>query len=249
MTAYTFRFVPAMRYLKHLVSSGALGRPVHFRAQRFQDWGRRFLGWRQQAARAGTGELGDMLSHRIDYGHHLIGEYAQVSGLMQRLIDSRVDAAGVEHPADVEDWVACIGTFRAGATACLESTKVATGRGDNQTGHDLCEINGTEASAAYRLGDPHAVQIGRRGGTFERVEVPRELLKEPDSPRDPLAGDPLMSYRYDQTWRFLQSILDGAPVGPTFHAGLAVQIVMEAIAESAASGRTVSLSPYQLLPS
>jgi predicted dehydrogenase len=241
MTAFTYRFVPAMRYLRHLVSTGALGAPVHFRAQRFQDWGRRDLAWRQLKSEAGTGELGDMLSHRLDYGHHLIGAFARVSALMHRIYDSRVDAAGVSHPADVDDWVACIGTFRQGATACLESTKVATGRGDGATGHDLCEINGTEASASYRLGDPHGVQLGRKGGRFERVSVPEAFLVEPGSPRDPRAGDPLAVFRHDQTWRFLQSILDGSPVGPSFRAGLDAQIVMDAIVRSAATGQTVEI--------
>jgi predicted dehydrogenase len=58
MTAFTYRYVPAMRYLHHLVTSGALGTPWHFRAQRFQDWGRRALGWRQRQSDAGTGETG-----------------------------------------------------------------------------------------------------------------------------------------------------------------------------------------------
>ena len=159
---------------------------------------------------------------------------------MHRVYDSRIDAAGASHPADVDDWVACIGTFRQGATACLESTKVASGRGDGATGHDLCEINGTGASASYRLGDPHGVQMGRKGGRFERVAVPESFLVEPGSPRDPRAGDPLQVFRYDQTWRFLQSILDGAPVGPSFRAGLEAQIVMAAIERSAATGETAS---------
>src|SRR5258708_1567299 len=38
MTAFTYRFVPAMRYIAHLVETGAIGTPYHFRAQRFQDW-------------------------------------------------------------------------------------------------------------------------------------------------------------------------------------------------------------------
>jgi predicted dehydrogenase len=119
---------------------------------------------------------------------------------------------------------------------------VATGRGDGAPGHDLCEINGTEASASYRLGDPHGVQLGRKGGRFERVAVPESFLVEPGSPRDPRAGDPLMVFRYDQTWRFLQSILDGSPVGPSFRAGLDAQIVMDAIGRSAATGQTVEIS-------
>ena len=73
MTAFTYRFVPAMRYMKHLVDAGDIGTPFHFRAQRFQDWGDRPMGWRQVKKLAGSGEMGDMLSHRIDYAHHLIG--------------------------------------------------------------------------------------------------------------------------------------------------------------------------------
>jgi predicted dehydrogenase len=241
MTAFTYRFVPAMRYLKHLVASGALGEPLHFRAQRFQDWGRRYLGWRQRASFAGTGELGDMLSHRLDYGHYLIGRFARVTAMLSRVWDTRVDASGEAHPADVEDWVACIGQFRAGASACLESTKTAAGLGDGATGHDLCEVNGKAASACYRLGDPHHLMVGRAGGLYERVAVPEELLKEPGSPRDAHAGDPIISFRYDQTWLFLQSILDERPVEPSFLDGLHAQIVMGAIIQSAATGKTVEV--------
>jgi predicted dehydrogenase len=241
MTAFTYRFVPAMRYLKHLVTSGALGTPRHFRAQRFQDWGRRYLAWRQRAEFAGTGELGDMLSHRLDYGHYLIGRFTSVAGMVRQVWDMRIDAQGREHPADVEDWVACLGTFEAGATACLESSKVATGRGDGATGHDLCEVNGTEASAIYRLGDPHHIQIAKAGGLPERVAVPEAFLKEAGSPRDPHAGDPLMGFRYDQTWLFIQAIREERPLAPSFRDGLDAQIVMDAITRSAAERRTVDV--------
>ena len=72
MTAFTYRFVPAMRYLSHLIQQGEMGQPYHYRSCRLQDWGTRNLGWRQVKL-AGTGELGDMLSHRIDFAHHLLG--------------------------------------------------------------------------------------------------------------------------------------------------------------------------------
>jgi predicted dehydrogenase len=241
MTAFTYRFVPSMRYLKQLVSSGALGEPLHFRAQRFQDWGRRHLGWRQRADMAGTGELGDMLSHRLDYGHHLIGPFARVTAMLSRIWDTRIDAAGEAHPADVEDWVACLGEFRNGASACLESTKTAAGLGDGATGHDLCEVNGRLASARYRLGEPHHLMVAQAGGAYERVAVPEPLLTVEGSPRDPHAGDPLVGFRHDQTWLFLQSILDERPVEPSFLDGLHAQIVMAAIVESAATGRTIDV--------
>jgi predicted dehydrogenase len=239
MTAFTYRFVPAMQYLKHLVSTGALGQPLHFRAQRFQDWGRRYLGWRQRAASAGTGELGDMLSHRLDFGHYLIGPFARVTAMMRRVWDTRIDAQDREHASDLEDWVACVGTFADGVTACLESTKTATGRGDGPTGEDFCEVNGTEASAIYRQTDPHHVQIAKAGGAYERVPVPERFLKLEGSPRDPRAGDPLHVFRYDQGWEFIRAIKDHRPARPSFVDGLRAQIVMDAIVRSAQEGKAV----------
>src|SRR6185436_13543689 len=55
MTAFTYRFVPAMHYLSHLVKRGDLGQPYHYRSCRLQDWGTRNLGWRQVKKLAGSG--------------------------------------------------------------------------------------------------------------------------------------------------------------------------------------------------
>src|SRR2546423_4762243 len=89
MTAFTYRFVPAMHYMAHLVKSGKLGEIYHFRAQRFQDWGSRGLGWRQVKKLAATGELGDMLSHRIDFGHVLAGPIKRVVADLKQIIETR----------------------------------------------------------------------------------------------------------------------------------------------------------------
>src|SRR5262245_22319910 len=53
MTAFTYRFAPSMRYLRHLLKSGALGEPRHFRSQRFLDWPETSWGWRQYKDKAG----------------------------------------------------------------------------------------------------------------------------------------------------------------------------------------------------
>ena len=62
-----------MRYLKHLVRSGALGEPRHFRSQRFLDWPETSWGWRQYQRPAGAGDLYDMTIHRIDFAMDLLG--------------------------------------------------------------------------------------------------------------------------------------------------------------------------------
>jgi predicted dehydrogenase len=241
MTAFTYRFVPAMRYMRHLIAQGAIGVPLHFRAWRFQDWGRRALAWRQQAALAGTGELGDMMSHRLDYAHFLVGPLVRVAAMTHRVWDEREDADGRRSPSDVEDWVGVVGTFDRGATAVLESTKTATGRGEGSDGEDFCEVNGTHGTAIYRLGDPHHLQIARKGGRLEREAVPPDWLKVPGSPRDPNAGDARQTVRYDQNVEFIQAIADDRPCDPSFADGVRVQAVMEAIVQSAREGRVVDV--------
>src|SRR5205809_974314 len=89
MTAFTYRYVPAMRYLTHLVKRGDLGQPYHYRSCRLQDWGTRNLGWRQVKKLAGTGELGDMLSHRIDFAHLLVGPMKRLVANLKRFIEDR----------------------------------------------------------------------------------------------------------------------------------------------------------------
>ena len=134
MTAFTYRFVPAMRYMKHLIDSGAIGTPYHFRAQRFQDWGDRNLGWRQVKKLAGTGEMGDMLSHRIDYSHLLIGPINRLVADLKTFIPTRGG-----QPSDVDDWVAMLTEFtNTDVTGVLESTKLASGRGEGLYGQDVC---------------------------------------------------------------------------------------------------------------
>ena len=54
-----------------------------------------------------------MLSHRLDYGHYLIGRFATRGRDAVAACGTRASTTeGQEHPADVEDWVACLGTFR-----------------------------------------------------------------------------------------------------------------------------------------
>ena len=156
MTAFTYRFVPAMRYLSHLVKQGAIGTPYHYRSCRLQDWGTRNLGWRQVRKLAGTGELGDMLSHRIDFAHLLVGP-------MQRLVANTRIHHHVRQgaPSDLDDWVAILAEFRNGATGVLESSKLASGRNESWRSLDYAEVNGSEASFVFITGEWNKLQTGK----------------------------------------------------------------------------------------
>jgi predicted dehydrogenase len=237
MTAFTYRFVPAMRYTEHLVRGGAIGQPYHFRAQRFQDWGNRNLGWRQVKKLAGTGELGDMLSHRIDYGHLLIGPIRRLVADLRRFVDDRSG-----NPSDLDDWVAILADFEGDITGVLESTKLATGRGEGHRGQDVCEINGSEGSIVYTTQRPLELRIGKKGDAdVKTVAVPKEFLVYPGSPRDPSAGDPLATFRYDQDFEFIDAIRHQRSCRPSFLDGARAQAVMDAAVLSAEEQRWVDV--------
>jgi predicted dehydrogenase len=65
------------------------------------------------------------------------------------------------------------------------------------------------------------------------MPVPDAFLKLLGSPRDPRAGNPLVTFRYDQDVEFVQAILEQRPCRPSFADGVKVQGVMDAILESA----------------
>jgi predicted dehydrogenase len=237
MTAFTYRFVPAMRYMNHLVHSGAIGRPYHFRAQRFQDWDARNLGWRQVKKLAGTGELGDMLSHRIDYGHLLIGDVARLVADLRRFIDTRGG-----QPSDLDDWAAILCDYERDVTGVLESTKLATGRGEGHYGQDVAEVNGSEGTIVYTTQKPLELRIGKAGDKdLHTVPVPREWWVIPGSKRDPAAGDPLAAFRYDQDFEFIDAIQNNRPCSPSFLDGAKAQAVMDAAVESAEQKKWVDV--------
>ena len=228
MTAFTYRFVPAMRYMAHLIKSGSIGQPYHFRAQRFQDWGDRNLAWRQVKKLAASGELGDMLSHRIDFAHLLMGPIQRLVARLKIFVPTRGG-----QPSDLDDWVSIIADFKNGATGVLESSKLATGRGEGGKSPDVCEVNGSLATVVYQLGRPNEVQLGKKGGSgMESVPVPEEFLKIPGSPRDVRTGDPVIAFRWDQNFEFIDAILNNRPATPSLADGARCQAVMQAAIES-----------------
>ena len=63
----------------------------------------------------------------------------------------------------------------------------------------------------------------------------------PGSPRDPTQGDPLITFRYDQAWEFIEAIRQQRPASPNFHDGAAAQQVMDAAVRSAEIRQWVEL--------
>ena len=86
MVWFNYRRVPAIAFAKQLVDEGRIGRSFHYRSKYLQDWtidpnlpqGGATL-WRLDAAVAGSGVTGDLLSHSIDTAIWLNGPIESVS--------------------------------------------------------------------------------------------------------------------------------------------------------------------------
>ncbi len=233
MTAFTYRFAPSMRYIRHLATSGALGKLRHFRSQRFLDWPETSWGWRQYRDKAGAGDLYDMTIHRIDFAADLMGRIERVSGAVRQFVPrDRTPQGDACPPSDVDDWSAILGEFAGGGVGVWEGTTLAKGYELNGFGHEWAEINGSEQSAVYQLHLPNQLLLGRTGQDIAPVDVPAEFLAPAGSPRDPADGEPATVFRYDLVWEFVSAIVEGREAIPSFHDGLVAQVVADGVLQS-----------------
>jgi predicted dehydrogenase len=181
--------------------------------------------------------------HRIDFAQDLLGPIAAVCGATRQWLprDRTHDGQPVR-PQDVEEWVAWLADFESGATGVFEMGKLTKGHGPNGD-HDLAEINGTKASAVYRLHTPHEVLFAKAGRSeaYQTIPVPEEFLKRPGSPRTPGEGDPVRTFRYDQAWEFMSAIREGRDAVPSFYDGMRAQAVADSILLAAAERRWVDV--------
>ena len=242
MTAFTYRFAPSMRYLRHLVQSGGLGFPRHFRSQRFLDWPETSWGWRQYKKQAGAGDLFDMTIHRIDYAQDLMGRMTAICGAVAQFAprDKNPDGSSCP-PSEVDDWSALICQFERGGVGVLEGTTLAKGYHYEGFGHDWAEVNGSEATAVYQLKEPNTILIGKQGESLRKIDVPGDFLKPATSPRDPRQGVPSTVFRYDLTWEFVSAIVEGRDAVPGFDHGASAQSVADAVLESFAKRTWITI--------
>ena len=233
MTAFTYRFAPSMRYVKHLLETGALGEPRHFRSQRFLDWPETSWGWRQYKDTAGGGDLFDMTIHRIDFAMDLLGPIKNICGAVSTFVPRNKTPSGEDcKPSEVDDWSSLIGQFANGAVGVWEGSTLMKGYHNDGVGYEWAEVNGSKGSAAYQLTDPNNVMVGLDGNNMEKQPVPREFLVWPGSPRNPDEGKPSTVFRYDLVYELVSAIIEERDAIPGFDHGARAQAVADAVLDS-----------------
>ena len=249
MAAFNYRFVPAIRQIRLLLDSGALGKVYHFRAVYLQEWIMPHyntpLIWRLQKATAGSGALGDLGAHIIDLGRYLVGEVDSVSAMTRTFITERpkLDGSGMGK-VDVDDAFAAVMSFQNGALGTVEASRFAAGR---KNGNNL-EINCEKGSIRFNLERMNELEV------FWIDDEPKEtrgfhnvLVSEPYHPwwENWWPQGHIIGWEHTfvhEITHLLDCIVNDkpvAPIGADFEDGYRNSVICDAILESAATKRQV----------
>jgi predicted dehydrogenase len=248
MVAFNYRFVPAIRQIRKLIESGALGKIYHFRAVYLQEWIMPHYNtpmiWRLDKAQAGSGALGDLGAHIIDLARYLVGEIASVSAMTKTFINQRPKGDGTMGTVDVDDAFAAVIAFENGALGTLESTRFAAGRKNGQN----LEINGEKGSIRFNLERMNELEV------FWIGDEPKEtrgfhnvLVSEPYHPwwENWWPQGHMIGWEHTfvhEITHLLDCIVNDKPVSPIgadFVDGYRAAVVCDAILASAESKRQV----------
>lgn len=260
MVCHNYRRIPAIALAKKLIDEGALGDIYHYYARYAQDWivDPKFpLVWRLQKGVSGSGTHGDINAHIIDIARYLVGEFKEVCGLMHTFIKERpvMDEGGKGQglggkaaqkmgKVTVDDAAMFIGRFQNGALANLEATRFALGRKN----HIQVEINGSKGSLHFDFEDMNRLKFFDNTQPADRQGF-RDILVTQPGGAHPFVGawwPPGHIIGYEHTFvhtvaDFVNAVVDGKSVQPTFEDGLRNERVLEAVEESAKSRKWVKV--------
>jgi len=172
---FNYRRCPAVAYAHRLVRAGRLGRIYHVRATYLQSWGgpEAPLLWRFRKRFAGSGAHGDLNAHIVDLARFLTGdEITEIHGAASRTFIRERTIPGTKRKgrSDVDDCVLFLASFRGGAVASFEASRLAAGHLNRNT----IELNGELGSLRFDFEDMNVLRFcdatqpeGERG--FRRI--------------------------------------------------------------------------------
>ena len=164
---FVFRRSPAVNAIRDQITSGPLGRPLHFNGHYWCDYGvdpSAPMSWRYKGG-PGSGALSDIGSHLIDLAEFVCGPIQSVRGAaLPTVIGERAVPLGaavghaaaelsdVTEPVENEDLVSFTASFASGAAGTLSASRVAYGLA-NSLGFEVFTERGAATFDLARAGE------------------------------------------------------------------------------------------------
>ena len=248
---YNYRWAPLVQHTRGLVADGALGDITHYRGRFLAGYANHpdgVLSWRFRRPDAGSGALGDLMSHVADMAHMLAGPVRRVIGQQALFVADRPAAAhgegthfsvgtgGEREPVTNEDYAGALVEFENGARGTFEVCRVIQGVHCQMA----FEIHGTRGAARWDFERMNELQLYTVDGPHDGFVT---LQSGPAYPgHGHFNPGPGLGLGYDdlkvlETYHFLQSIAEGRQGEPGFNEALAVAGVLSAVERSWSSER------------
>lgn len=239
MVAHEFRHTPQRAYIKELLGERYIGEPKMCTMELFM--GRAVtdspppMTWASRKSEGG-GFLGALGSHYIDGLRYWFGDVTSVTGHLECVRPDRVDPeTGAPATSETDDTFSFTLTFQNGVMATMSASfAFLPSRGAR------IAVMGTGGTLYAEQDGPNPAEDGvvlgaKNGESLAPLETPSRLTPFSDD-RDPR----LMAFRL-LVRDFTRGIEAEKSPSPSFTDGLRCQEVMDAVRESSATGRRVSL--------
>ena len=235
---FTFRYSPAVRYMKELIDEGWVGTPYIYNAyEQNSQWIDPQTPLRQVPSdvdqdRIRVSSLEGYGAPVIDLGHWFMGaDLTSVVGVLRNFVPTRmIRETGTMMRANIDDGDIFIGEFAGGAICSVQSSFVTVG---NYPGIEV-RVYGSEGALIARLVEEFGVMETLKGAKpdaveFKDVEVPKRLFPDGADVHEPW---PRLYYS-SLTANFVDEILEGGDRNEgNFGDAAWVQEVINAVEES-----------------
>ena len=249
---FNYRWAPMVQYAKQLIEDGRLGRITHYRGRFFAMYGSNLLGhltWRFKQEYAGSGVLGDIMSHVVDMAHMLIGDIDRVVSSRHTFITERPLPSGQgthfglgrpddpTGPVENEDYVSALVQFANGAQGSFESCRAIFGPKCEMS----FEVNGTKGALKWNFERLNELELylpnadAASDGYTKLIGGPGYPFHGRFNPGDGI-GVGYEDLKCIEAYHFLKSIVDGQQIEPSFASALRLANVQTAMMRSWESG-------------
>ncbi|MEP7089314.1 MAG: Gfo/Idh/MocA family oxidoreductase [Nocardioidaceae bacterium] len=251
-TGFNYRNAPAVEQARELVASGRLGRLEHTTVRFCSDYSAHpegALTWRFQNEYAGSGVLGDLVSHATDLARFVVGDLDELVVDTATFIDERPAVVGAAshftrgggqlRPVENEDYVCALLRFVDGSRGLLESSRVAVG---DQNAYTI-DVHGTRGALSWdfrRMGELRVCL----DQDFQDASYATQHVTTSYGDLQAFQPGAGIAMSFDdlkvvEAHRLVQSIASGSQVGATIHDALVAAHTVDAMQQSVVSRRWV----------
>jgi predicted dehydrogenase len=259
---FNYRNVPAVELARQLVADGRIGTVTSINIRLLADYAAHpegALTWRFHNEWAGSGVLGDLVSHGLDLGRYVIGEITELVCDSAIFIAQRPQVSGAAshfargtggpmRPVENEDYVCALLRFEGGARGVLESSRAAVGE---QCRYQI-EIHGDRGALAWDFRRMGELQVCLDQDYQNASYATRHVgLGDGDLSHFQPAAGIQMSFddlKVIEAHRLIHSIASGTPVGATIDDAVRAAQLIDALAKSARERRWITTTIRDALP-